>query len=131
MLITSGCGKTGASSLDLNNYTAGNGATPDNENGLNDPFANPTETGNIDSVTISWSAPTLNVDGSPLAGDLAGYIIYYGQDSGNYTELVDIGHITSASVSALTSGTWCFTVTAYDAAGNESDYSEEICKTIS
>ncbi|MFQ5610302.1 MAG: putative Ig domain-containing protein, partial [Woeseiaceae bacterium] len=29
------------------------------------------------SVTVSWTAPTLNADGTPLV-DLAGYRIYYG-----------------------------------------------------
>jgi hypothetical protein len=85
----------------------------------------------INSVTLSWSEPSLNADGSPLSGDLAGYIIYYGPDTGDYTDSVDIGKFRNASVSDLTSGTWCFTVTAYDSVGNESDLSEETCKTIS
>ena len=34
---------------------------------------------------LTWDPPTTNTDGTTLA-DLAGYKIYYGQSSGNYTE---------------------------------------------
>ena len=81
-------------------------------------------------VTLSWEAPTLNIDGSPLA-DLGGYKIYYGPGSGNYTFTVDIGNSTSTVLSDLTSGTWCFATTSYDASGNESTYSNEVCTEIS
>jgi uncharacterized protein YfaP (DUF2135 family) len=81
------------------------------------------------SVILSWDAPTTNSDGSQL-GDLAGYKVYYGNSSGNYTDSVDVGNIAGASVSTLTSGTWCFSVTAYDTSGNESDYSGEQCTSI-
>ncbi|UCH81748.1 MAG: fibronectin type III domain-containing protein [Nitrospiraceae bacterium] len=84
-----------------------------------------------DSVTLSWTAPKTNADGTAITDDLAGYIVYYGQESGSYTDTVDIGNYTSAFISNLTSGTWCFSVTAYDYAGNESDVSEEVCKTLS
>lgn len=129
MLITAGCG----------NLVDGSLAIPNNGNDMNqgdvlyDPFTDTSKTGNDhkDSVILSWSSPSLNADGTPLAGDLAGFIVYYGQGTGNYTDSVDIGGVTSVSVSDLTHDTWCFTVTAYDSAGNESDFSEEICKTIS
>jgi len=62
---------------------------------------------------------------------MVGYIIYYGQGTDNYTDSVDIGDFTDASISNLTSGTWCFAVTSYDTTGNESDFSAEICKAIS
>lgn len=128
MLITAGCG----------NFVDGSSAMPNSENGmnqgdvLNDPFTEASETGNDhrNSVTLSWSAPSMNADGTPLAGDIAGFIVYYGQGTGNYTDSVDIGDVTSVSVSDLTQDTWCFTVTAYDSVGNESDFSEETCKTL-
>ncbi|MGB5739562.1 MAG: putative Ig domain-containing protein, partial [Woeseia sp.] len=37
------------------------------------------------SATLSWVPPTLNTDGTPL-NDLAGYKIYWGSESGNYTD---------------------------------------------
>jgi len=83
----------------------------------------------INSATLSWEAPTTNADETPLT-DLAGYKVYYGTSSGDYTVSVDVGNITGAIISSLETGTWCFAVTAYDTSGNESDYSEETCKTI-
>ncbi len=147
ILISVGCGKTGAAPTDYTNYVADNNSLTNNENeiindtSITEPDPENIENNNqsenysppeiINSLTLSWSEPSFNADGSPLSGDLTGYIIYYGSDSGNYTESVDIGNIRSASVSDLMSGTWCFAVTAYDSVGNESDLSEEICKTIS
>jgi hypothetical protein len=83
------------------------------------------------SVTLQWNAPNTNANGSTLT-DLAGYKIYYGLGSGqqNRTKSVDIGNYTSASVSNLSTGDWCFVVSAYDTSGNESSPSPEACKTI-
>ena len=81
------------------------------------------------SITLSWERPALNSDGSDL-NDLAGYKIYYGTSSNDYSQSIDVGNITSAVISSLSSGTWCFATTAYDAAGNESGYSNEACTTI-
>ncbi len=41
-------------------------------------------------INLSWDAPTINSDGSPLT-DLAGYKVYYGTSSYIYTHSVDIG----------------------------------------
>ena len=81
------------------------------------------------SVTLSWDAPTTNLDGTPLT-DLAGYKVYYGRASVNYTNSVDLTSGTSVHISDLDPGEWCFTVTAYDAARNESGYSMEACTVI-
>ena len=40
-------------------------------------------------ISLSWTAPTQNEDGSPLT-DLAGYKIYYGQASGQYDASEDL-----------------------------------------
>jgi hypothetical protein len=81
------------------------------------------------SVTLSWKAPYSDANGSNL-NDLAGYKIYYGMSSKNYTRSLDVGHYTEAVISSLSPGMWCFTVTAYDVSGNESKYSNEMCKVI-
>lgn len=81
------------------------------------------------SATLTWDAPTTNADGTPLT-DLAGYKVYYGTTSGNYTEVIDAGNVTTYKVENLSPGTYYFTVTAYDTSGNESDYSNEVSKTI-
>ena len=58
--------------------------------------------------------------------DLAGYIVYYGTQSGVYKNSVDVGNITNSTVGALVPGvTYYFAVTAYDAAGLESGFSYE------
>lgn len=81
------------------------------------------------SVTLAWDTPALNSDGTIL-DDLAGFTIYYGQSSQNYSESIDAGDVNDYTVDNLTSGMWCFSVTAYDASGNESDFSNEVCMLI-
>jgi fibronectin type 3 domain-containing protein len=83
------------------------------------------------SATLSWDAPTLNADGSPLT-DLAGYKIYYGTSSRSYSVvLISMGTATSYVVSNLANGTYYFAVTAINNSGGESDFSNEVIKTIS
>jgi hypothetical protein len=82
------------------------------------------------SITLTWNRPNANSDGSDL-NDLVGYKIYYGPSSNNYTQSIDVGISTGAVISGLSAGSWCFATTAYDDAGNESDYSNEACTTIS
>jgi len=82
------------------------------------------------SVTLSWNAPTINEDGTPMT-DLAGYKIYYGLNSGNYTSNINAGNVTTYQVNSLTEGaTYYFAVTAYDYSGNESIYSNEGSNTV-
>lgn len=81
------------------------------------------------AVILTWEAPTTNADGTPLT-DLAGYKIYYGPGSENYTYSVNNGNTTGTSISNITAGTWCFAVKAYDTFGNESDFSDEVCTYI-
>ena len=71
------------------------------------------------SVNLAW-------DQSPSLG-VAGYRIYYGGATGNYSNSVVAGNVTSNSISGLTGGgTYFFTVVAYDASGVESVPSNEI-----
>ena len=81
------------------------------------------------SLSITWDAPSENTDGTPLT-DLAGYKIYYGTSSHTYTESVDVGSSTVATISNLSPGLWCFVATSYNTSGNESTYSTEFCDTI-
>jgi len=83
------------------------------------------------NATLSWDPPTINADGTPLM-DLAGYKLYYGTTSGNYTSNIDIGNVTTYQINNLTDGlTYYFAATAYDTSGNESSFSNEVSKTIS
>jgi hypothetical protein len=64
--------------------------------------------------------------------DLAGYRVHYGTTLGNYTntETINDPNAVEYVVDNLTEGTWFFTVTAFDAAQNESDSSNVASKTI-
>jgi hypothetical protein len=77
----------------------------------------------------AYKAPTTNADGTPLT-DLGGYKVYYGLSSGNYTNSLDVGNVTTYKIYNLTPGTYYFAVTAYDTSGNESDYSNEVSRII-
>lgn len=83
----------------------------------------------IGPVQLSWVAPDENVDGSTLV-DLAGYRIYFGTDSRSYSDMVELGAptVTSHTLS-LASGDYYVAMTALDADGNESGYSNEVIKT--
>jgi hypothetical protein len=71
------------------------------------------------SATLAWNrSPDSNV---------IGYRVYYGPASGIYTNAIDVGNITTNTVPGLTGGVTCFfAVTAYNALGLESDFSNEI-----
>ena len=71
-----------------------------------------------DSITLAW-------DPSP-GTNIAGYNLYFGVASGNYTNMVSAGNATTVMVSGLVEGTtYFFAATAYDTSGVESDFSSE------
>jgi hypothetical protein len=77
------------------------------------------------SVTLTWNANT--------ESDLAGYKVYRATSSGAYGAPIAAipGSTTSYIVTGLQfSTTYFFVVTAYDIAGNESSYSNEVSKSI-
>jgi len=81
-------------------------------------------------MTLTWVAPTENVDGTPLT-DLAGYRVYYGTSSRGYGDPVAVANPTQSSVEIpAPSGDYYVAMTALDAEGNESAYSNEVLKTV-
>jgi len=59
--------------------------------------------------------------------DLAGYRLYIGNSSQNYTEFIDLGLTTQYTISGLIDGTaYFFTLTAYNQRGFESSFSNEV-----
>lgn len=86
-------------------------------------------------ATLSWEAPTTNVDGTQL-DTLAGFKIYYGTSSEDYTVVKDVGLTTTPDapehvLNGLKSGTlYYFAVTAYDISGNESEFSDAVSKLV-
>jgi sarcosine oxidase gamma subunit len=95
------------------------------------PFTITVQAVTIGSATLSWTPPTQNTDGSGLT-DLAGYNLYWGSSSGNYTEsaALDNPGLTSYVVENLTAGSWYFVITAVNSDGVESGYSGQAVKTI-
>jgi hypothetical protein len=74
-------------------------------------------------VTLTWDP-----NSEP---DLAGYKLYYGDSSGNYTNVIDVGNEIVCTVNDLLPGeTYYFTATAYNTQGFESDYSNEVVYTV-
>lgn len=71
------------------------------------------------SLGLAWTASA-----DPEA---VGCAIYYGTTSGIYIYRIDAGDATSANIYGLAVGVdYYFAVAAYDAAGNESNFSNEI-----
>lgn len=81
------------------------------------------------SATLTWTAPTIYADGTPFT-DITGYKVHRGTTSGIYTSPVDVGNVTTYTVTSLTAGTYYFAITAYNASGYESGFSNEESKTI-
>lgn len=82
-------------------------------------------------ATLSWRAPTDNVDGTPLT-DLAGFRVYYGNSVNDLRYVIQVADPGARSriVENLTLGTWYFAATAYDQTGGESARSNVTAKTI-
>jgi hypothetical protein len=70
-------------------------------------------------VTLAWDANT--------ESNLAGYRIHCGASSRSYTVRVDVGKATRWTLTGLEEGqSYFFAATAYNQAGNESGFSEEV-----
>ena len=73
-------------------------------------------------ATLAWDANT--------APAVAGYMVYYGPGSGNYSGKADAGLQTTYTVAALLDGQkYYYAVTAYDAGRAESPFSNEASAT--
>ena len=86
----------------------------------------------LGSVTLSWTPPTQNTDGTTLM-DLAGYRIYYGTAQGNYPNSIVLDNqpgISTYVVENLTPGTYYFVSTAVNDQGMESNYSNVAQKMV-
>ena len=74
-------------------------------------------------VTLAWDPVT--------SASLAGYVIHYGPTAGSYPNSVDVGNVTTRTVTNLTEGaTYNFVVTAYDSSRSESGPSNNVVATI-
>lgn len=113
-LALAGCGSGGA--------VDGGGAGANLGGGPPPPAPPGPETG-ATPVLLSWDANT--------EPDLDGYRLYYGVAPGTYQNVLDVGNVTTATVTSLQPGTrYFFAVTAYDVSGNESGFSNEVFKDV-
>jgi hypothetical protein len=76
------------------------------------------------SVTVNWSTPTQNTNGTPLL-NLAGFRIYYGTNANNLSQSAQIANpgVTSYVLANLAPGTWYIGLSDYTASGVESTLS--------
>jgi hypothetical protein len=82
------------------------------------------------TASLSWVAPTLNTNGSPLT-TLTGYHIFYGNSPNALTQSIAItSAATSYEITNLAPGTWYFAVAADSSDGSESAPSSVSSKTI-
>jgi hypothetical protein len=95
------------------------------------PFSVTVSDSTTKSVTLQWSAPTENTDGSALT-NLAGYKVFYGTASRTYSKTVTLtgAGATSVVISGLTSGKWYFAIKSYTTAGVYSAYSGEVVVSL-
>lgn len=72
------------------------------------------------SITLAWDA-----NSEP---DLSGYKVYYGTSSGTYTTTIDVGNVTTYTLSGVFTPyvTYYFAVTAYNSSAQESGFSNEV-----
>ena len=75
------------------------------------------------TVNLAWDAST--------GSNIAGYKMYYGMSSGNYSYNVDVGNNKNCSLSGLQEGKkYYFAATAYNTGKVESAHSNEISHTV-
>ena len=85
------------------------------------------------TVTLVWDAPTTNTDDTPITYFAGDYTLYRATVSGGpyiprpYQR--SGSEITIQSIS-INPGSYCWVATASNTLGNESGYSNEVCKTI-
>ena len=92
-------------------------------------FINALSTARAESLPISWSAVTMNTDGS-LIEELAGYLVRWGDSSQNYSQQAATGLDTNYTLVLPDDGrTYYITVAAVDTSGNESENSNEVTFT--
>jgi hypothetical protein len=95
------------------------------------------ENGLLICIVWCWSVLASGQSKVGLAWDasadisVVGYRLYYGGSSRGYTNFIDVGAKTSASVPGVRQGVpYYFAVTAYDSTGLESEFSDEVAYRV-
>jgi hypothetical protein len=85
------------------------------------PTPSPTPT---PTVSLAWDADTATSDPKT---NTVGYRVHTGTSSGHYTQTTDVGNKTAATIAISLSGsTYFFVVAAYNIAGVEGPFSNEV-----
>jgi Fibronectin type III domain len=121
----SGCGGGGSGAVGSPAATTSSNAT------AGTPVPTAMTTTSSDAVTINWTPPTENTNGSALT-NLSGYNIHYGTASGDYTQTISVSNagIATYVVDDLNPGTYYFAVGAVNSQGTESPVSSEVSATV-
>jgi hypothetical protein len=95
------------------------------------PFSITVQAVSPGSVTLSWTPPTENEDGTALT-DLDGYRIYWGTTAGIYPNSVTIDNesVSTYVIDNLSPGTYEFVATSFNTSGVESAYSSPATKVV-
>jgi hypothetical protein len=95
------------------------------------PFTVTVSKNTTGSVTLNWTSPTRNADGTLLT-NLAGYRVHYGQASRNYTKSVYVVAAATHSVviDGLAAGNWYFAIRSVNTLGVTSALSSEVRVTL-
>jgi hypothetical protein len=109
----------------------GSGAVSSSSAATSDESAASAPAASSNAVTLNWTPPTENTNGSPLT-NLTGYDIHYGTASGDYTQTISVSNagIATYVVDDLTPGKYYFTVGAVNSQGTESPLSSEVSATV-
>lgn len=114
---------------------SGSSAVPSSaaSTGASTSATSPASTASDKAVTLSWSPPTHNSDGSSLS-NLAGYTLHYGTSSEDYTGSIEITNPTATRYvlngSNFPAGTYYFAISAYNAQQVSSALSGEVSVTV-
>ncbi len=89
-----------------------------------------TQAGNA-AVTVSWTPPTSNSDGTEIT-NLAGYQIEYGSSPAALLQTINVNSVglTSYVIENLTPGTWYFAIKAINGSGVSSNQSGVVQFTV-
>lgn len=95
------------------------------------PFSISVQEPAVGVAELVWDPPAANVDGTPLT-DLAGYVIRYGRNAGALDQSIRVSNpgTTMYVVEQLSEGTWYFSLSAVNGAGEESRPTGYVTATI-
>ena len=129
IVISASDGKSQASLAPFSIVVVGEGGSTSGGGSSGGGTTTPPSSGS-GSATLSWQPPTANTNGSAI-NNLAGYTIYYGTSANSYSSVkVANPGLTSYTISNLAAGSYSFAIVAYNSAGETSQYSSIVSKTI-